>query len=74
MRRRRPAHEPQLLVIERYSVNDDSAMLAVNYTLEYPVYLSEPYSAHANFARMPLRISRSIAQKPAWYSARLAIG
>lgn len=39
-------------VIERYSVNEDGSMLTIDYTLEDPVYLSEPYSAHANFARV----------------------
>lgn len=39
-------------VIERYSVSDDGATLRAEYTLEDPVYLSEPYSGDRDFTRV----------------------
>ena len=39
-------------VVERYSVSDDGGTLTIDYTLEDPVYLTEPYSGHALFVRV----------------------
>jgi hypothetical protein len=38
---------------ERYTVNDDGGELTVEYTLEDPVYLAEPYVSRIVFHRVP---------------------
>jgi hypothetical protein len=38
---------------ERYSVNEDGGELTVEYTLEDPIYLSEPYVSQIVFHRVP---------------------
>jgi hypothetical protein len=38
---------------ERYTVNDDGGELTVEYTLEDPVYLSEPFASRIVFHRVP---------------------
>ena len=43
----------QKKVIERYSVSSDGGTLTVGYTLEDPVYLTEPYSSHIEFTWVP---------------------
>lgn len=42
----------QKKVTERYSVSSDGGTLTVNYTLEDPIYLTEPYSSHVELARV----------------------
>lgn len=39
-------------VVERYSVSADGLTLNLNYTVEDPVYLTEPYSAKVEMARL----------------------
>ena len=43
---------PQKKVIERYSVSSDGGTLSVDYTLEDPLYLAEPYSGHVELVRV----------------------
>ncbi len=38
---------------ERYSVNDDGSLLVVDYVLEDPVYLTEPYESRITWHRVP---------------------
>lgn len=42
----------QKKLIERYSASDDGATLTVSYTLEDPVYLTEPYSNSVELTRV----------------------
>ena len=42
----------QKRLVERYTVSDDRTTLVLDYTLEDPVYLSEPYSARVEWDRL----------------------
>jgi hypothetical protein len=42
-------------VTERYSVSDDGQTLAVEYTLDDPVYLERPYNGRVELTRVPDR-------------------
>lgn len=43
---------PEKKTTERYSVSDDGKTLRVDYTLEDPVYLREPFSSHVELSRV----------------------
>lgn len=47
-----PSSEQKVLV-ERYKVSDDGAMLILNYTVTDPAYLTEPFSDEITWHRMP---------------------
>ena len=40
-------------LIERYSASDDGSSLTYSYTLEDPIYLTEPYSSQVELSRVP---------------------
>ena len=40
-------------VVERYSASEDGSTLRVEYTVEDPVYLTEPYTGYRDFSRIP---------------------
>ena len=42
----------QKRLVERYTVSDDRTMLVLDYTLEDPVYLSEPFTARVEWDRL----------------------
>ena len=42
----------QKRMLERYSVSDDGTTLTLEYTLEDPVYLSEPFAARVEWGRL----------------------
>ena len=42
----------QKRIVERYTVSDDGTMLVLEYTLEDPVYLSEPFAARVEWDRL----------------------